>query len=175
MPRSGPQSGRGMNQDELLALVASLRTNMLALGTALDADDGVASTTYASTFTFSLPIRWTDGYVKHQGMLLEVLQNITTKWNALLAVADLDGTLDFDDYASTCAITDYVNDRTVGDLLNAGMYEGALAYWLNHAITQFNTAIAKFDADLGDTDYTGSYTITAATNVDATGARILVA
>lgn len=174
MPRSGKLSGRGLNQDELCTLLVLLRTNMLALAAALDADDGVGSTTYASTLTFTLPDRFSDGYIWHQGKLMEVLQNFTTKWNAMLAVADLDATLTDTDYASVCGITDYINDRATGSLLDAGYYEGSLAKWLDYAVDQFNAALAKFDADLGDTTYATSYGITAANYVDDSGARILV-
>jgi len=174
MPRSGPLSGRGLNQDELCDLLVLLRTNALALTAALDADDGVGSTNYTATFTFALPARFDKGFIWHQGKLMEVLQNFTTKWNAMLAIADLDATLTDTDYASTCGIADYINDRATGDLLNAGYYEGALVKWLDTALTKFNAALAKFDADLGDTDYVGDHGITASTYVDATGARIRV-
>jgi hypothetical protein len=174
MPRSGRLSGRGLNQDELLDLIALLRTNTLALTAALDADDGVASTTYTSTFTFDLPSRFADGYVRDQGTLIETLETFTTKWNAMLAIADADATITDTNYAATCGIAVTLNVRASSSVLDAGMYEGSLVKWLDTTIDQFNAALAKFDADLGDTTYATTYGITAASYIDDTGARLKV-
>lgn len=167
------QTGRGFNQYELYDVFNTLRTKILALLAALDADDGVADTDYVALLTFSWDTKFRRVAVRDQSFWLDSMDKLRTSFNGLLAKLDDDGSITDTDYESTLAIADYTNVRTTADLINAGMQDGAVVKWLDTYITNYQAALVKIDADLGDTTYAVDHT--AGTLVNASGARLKVA
>ena len=163
-----PITGRGINQADLLSLLTLIRTNFVAFTAALDADDGVSDTNYAATLDFTVPTTISSPGIRDQGSVLNYLKTVRTKYMALLAKMDLDGTLTDTNYAATNPMADVIDNLALGSLTQAGVYEGALTKWLSDYITAWNATLAKLDADLGDTTLATSLGI-ATTLVDATG------
>jgi hypothetical protein len=163
-----PITGRGINQADLLYLLTLIRTNFVALTAALDADDGVTLTNYASALDFTVPTTISSPGIRDQGSVLDYLKTVRTKYMALLAKLDVDTLITDTNYAATNPMADIIDNLALGSLTQAGVYEGALTRWLSDYITDWNATLAKIDADLTDTTYATDYALST-TLVDATG------
>lgn len=93
--------------------------------------------------------------------LVNLINTIKTKWNAVMLKLDNDATLDVDTYVSGNALSIPNGIQISG--VKAIRDQGAIVTFLNDAITQFNLVMAKLDADdLGgmDNDYASTLGIT---------------
>jgi hypothetical protein len=144
-------SALGMYQADLVAELTELETNWNGIMTKLDADGGVNLTTYNATYAINLNDTVVGSKGLSQDAIVSVLDDFITKFNLALAALDGDSGVTDEDYASTLALTDYVNNTTYNDTATAiktnGMSQGALYTLLNAIVTNVNALNAKLDAD----------------------------
>lgn len=160
--------GNGINQADLVDLLVLLRTNIIGIQTKLDADGGVADTDYlagATTALAAIPtgIQTTNTKSIHnQGLIVTMLNDLVTKWNATLTKLDSDGTVNGTNYNSLWAVTDVVGDSKIDAIFNAGIYQGAVIRLLNNLILSIAGVNAKLDLDSGvsGTDYASLWNVT---------------
>lgn len=110
----------------------------------------------------------------NQSDLVDLINSIKTKWNAVLLKLDNDATLDVDTYVSANALSIPSGIQIAG--VKAIRDQGAIVTFLNNAITQFNAVLVKLDADdlggmdnnyvstLGLTDVVGNSKVDGITN-----------
>jgi hypothetical protein len=162
--------GNGINQEDLVDLLAKFKTNLDGLLAKLDADAAITDTDYLSTMALTMPAGINTSAPKgiaDQGAVLTFLQTFLTKWAALLTKIDTD--LGDTTYATTHAVPDTIQNPGTGTLEPAGVYQGALVHLLDDFITKFNALLASLDGDDGvtGTNYAALWAIT--DTVDASG------
>lgn len=162
--------GTGINQSDLISLLTLIRTNFLGLTAKLDLDGGVADTNYAALENFSAATGVDATGILHQGVVMDYLKTVRTKWNALLTKLDADTQVTDTNYNSLGSVADLIDNLALGSLTQAGKYEGALVKWLSTYITNWNATLTKLDTDAGvsGTNFNSLWTISAGL-VDATG------
>lgn len=162
--------GTGINQADLISLLALIRTNFVAVTAKLDLDGGVADTDYASSNNFSAASGVDATGIFHQGSVLDYLKTVRTKFNAVLTKLDADATVNDTDYSSGKAMTDIIDNLANGSLTQNGQYEGALVKWFSTYIAKWNATLTKLDSDSGvtGTNFNSLWAISAAL-VDDTG------
>lgn len=171
-------TGRGMDYEDLYDVLGQLRSKLAGLVAKLDLDATVTDADYATTvLTFTFPPAAagrepangiTPRAIRHQGLLLDYLKTVRTAFNTL-------GTkLDADNGAvttySTQAMTAII-DTQDGAMLQSGMFEGGLIYWLSSYMTKFNAVLAALDADanVADTDYVALWAFNIGAYIDSRG------
>lgn len=170
-------TGRGMDYEDLYAALALLKTKMTGLTTKLDLDGTVTDTDYTALVAIVFPPAAvgrepangiTPLGFRHQGLILDYLKSVRTAFNTLGTKLDADNG----------AVTTYsllampaIIDTQDGGLLQAGKFEGSLAYWLFTYMTKFNAVLTALDADanVSDTDYSSLWAFNIAALVDSTG------
>lgn len=147
--------GNGINQADLVDLLVLIRTNIIGIQTKLDADGGVADTDY-HTATTTAPAAINAGIqtsrpkaIHNQGLLVDLLNDMLTKWNATLSKLDLDGTVNGTNFNSLWKVTDVVGNSAIDAIFNSGIYQGAVVRLLNTFIASIAGVNAKLDLDSG--------------------------
>lgn len=81
----------GFNQDDLVTSLAEIETKFEGVTAKLDLDGGVTGTNYASTLNFDMTTTLisTRG-IRSQGDVVDYLNTVVTKFNALLTKLDAD-------------------------------------------------------------------------------------
>lgn len=171
-------TGRGMDWQDMYDVLGQIRTKLAGVCAKLDDDATVTDTDYESaivTFTFPPAASGrepangiTAQALRHQGLVLDYLKTVRTQFNALNAKLDADNgavtTYSAQDMSS-------IIDTQNGGLIQSGMFEGALAYWLYTYMTKFNAVLAALDADgnVADTDYASLWAFNITAYVDPQG------
>lgn len=162
---------QGVKQGDLVDLLVLIKTNWNAILTKLDADTGVADTDYNALQALTMPagISTTETKgIRDQGQIVTFLDNFITKFNAVLAKLDLDGTVTDTNFASLLALTDVVGAEKDA-IHNAGMDQGAMVKMLDLIIAGIAALTAKLDLDgtVNGTNYASLWNV--ADTVNSTG------
>lgn len=157
--------GNGVNQEDLVDLLALLKTNMDGVCAKLDLDGGVGDTNYAALVSSLLiipsGIQTTDTKsIRDEGEIVDYLQLYITQFAVLTAKLDADGTVTDTDYAALWNISDVVNGQASDGIQKPGIYQGSLIRLLNTIVTNWNGLLAKIDLDATGTDYVALWGIT---------------
>lgn len=177
MPSSTILTGRGMDYEDLYAALLSLKTKMTGLTLKLDLDATVTDVDYTALVAIVFPPAAvgrepgngiTSVAVRHQGLIIDYLKTVRTAFNTLGTKLDADngGVTTYSTQAMSA-----IADVQVDGLLQAGMYEGTLAYWLFTYMTKFNAVLAALDLDanVADTNYAALWGFAIASTVDSRG------
>jgi hypothetical protein len=162
--------GNGIHQEDLVTFLTDIATKHNATLAKLDADTGVTATDYVSGQTITLDTTKIQAGGINQDGLIEFLQDVITKNNAVLAKLDADGAITATDWGTTGDITDVIDSTTNGNIYQNGLNQSQLVHLLQAIITSFAATTAKLDAD--DDINTATYAATGAltaTDVDSTG------
>ena len=152
-------TGRGINQPDLIAALAEIKTKWNATMAKLDLDAGVAAVDYASTCGLTSNRAVVEAKGIGQDDIVSVINDAVTKINACNAKLDADA-LTGSDYA---ALWNLSNTK----VFSSGMYQGDLIKLLYTIKTNINGILAKLDADIqvGDTNYAATNPISFAIDI----------
>lgn len=163
--------GQGINQEDLVTFLTDIATKFNETLALLDADTGVTAEDYVSGQTLTLDTtKISAGGISGQGAIVDYLQDVITKNNAVLAKLDADLAITAENWGTVGNITDVIDSTTNGNIYQNGLNQSQLVNLLQAIITSFAATTAKLDAD--DDINTETYAATGAltaTDVDATG------
>lgn len=172
--------GNGINQPDLVDLLALIRTNIIGIQTKLDSDATVSDTDYhtaAGTTPAAVPsgIQTTGPKcIRSQGDVVSMLDDLVTKWNATLTKLDADGGVTGTNFNSLWAVTDVIGSSFRDGIFDAGVYQSCLVNVLNSLVTSIAGVNAKLDLDGGvaDTNYAALWNVTDTVIETGTSARV---
>ena len=146
---------KGMHQKDEVAELSEFETNLNAVLTKLDSDDGVTDANYNSTYAVDLNNTVVGSLGLDQDKKVSFLQSFITNFNLVLTKLDSDTGTSDSDYNLTLVLTDVVNEGTnftIADnenlaVDNRGVSVSALYDLYGNIVTNFNALNAKLDAD----------------------------
>jgi len=146
---------KGMHQKDEVAELTEFETNFNGVLAKLDYETAVTDTNYATLYDIDLDNTVVGSLGLDQDKKVSFLQEFITNFNLTLVKLDTETSVTDDDYSSTLALTDVVNEGvnfTIADnenlaVDNRGVSVSALYDLYGNIVTNFNALTAKLDAD----------------------------